>query len=278
MLRPIPMRLSLALCALGLVGCDRTPATQGPAPEPDALSALTATAHEAPDAARRDVPTVDVPRLGPLTIDGRLDEPAWASAGATGPFVAPGSGEFVADSPVRSAALLGYDDTHLYAAIYVADATPHGDNARDDLDPHVWATASGVELMLQPGDHGDNRAYFEVQVDTNEAVWDTRFDDYNRPITGDGDARQFGHQSWDAQLQRSVQRIDGGYLVELALPWAALHEPRAAVPPAAGDVWRANLYSFRDGQRHALAWSPILGEGNFHRASRFGRLRFAGAP
>jgi hypothetical protein len=48
--------------------------------------------------------------------------------------------------------------------------------------------------------------------------------------------------------------------------------------PSQGDVWRVNLYSFRDGQRQALAWSPILGEGNFHRASRFGRLRFAASP
>jgi hypothetical protein len=34
------------------------------------------------------------------------------------------------------------------------------------------------------------------------------------------------------------------------------------------------LYSFRDGQSQALAWSPLRREGNFHRAKRFGRLRF----
>jgi hypothetical protein len=35
-----------------------------------------------------------------------------------------------------------------------------------------------------------------------------------------------------------------------------------------------NLYSFRDGQADAMSWSPLLGQGNFHRSSRFGRLRF----
>jgi hypothetical protein len=46
------------------------------------------------------------------------------------------------------------------------------------------------------------------------------------------------------------------------------------VPPRPGDTWRINLYSFRDGQRAALAWSPTLRRGNFHKASRFGRVVF----
>jgi hypothetical protein len=35
-----------------------------------------------------------------------------------------------------------------------------------------------------------------------------------------------------------------------------------------------NVYSFRDGQRDSLAWSPTLGQGNFHFAPRFGRVIF----
>jgi hypothetical protein len=49
---------------------------------------------------------------------------------------------------------------------------------------------------------------------------------------------------------------------------------RAPIPPRPGDIWRLNLYSFRDGQRLALGWSPIRGQGNFHRSSRFGRIQF----
>ena len=64
------------------------------------------------------------------------------------------------------------------------------------------------------------------------------------------------------------------YTVELALPWSKITSNRTAVPPRPGDVWRLNLYSFRDGQRLALGWSPIRGQGNFHKSSRFGRVRF----
>jgi hypothetical protein len=60
----------------------------------------------------------------------------------------------------------------------------------------------------------------------------------------------------------------------MAIPWRSFTSARTAVPPHAGDTWRMNFYSFRDGQGDALAWSPLLGRGNFHRAQRFGRVRF----
>ena len=37
---------------------------------------------------------------------------------------------------------------------------------------------------------------------------------------------------------------------------------------------RLNLYSFKNGQSASLAWSPIRGQGNFHKSSRFGRIQF----
>jgi hypothetical protein len=131
--------------------------------------------------------------------------------------------------------------------------------------------------MLQPGDPKDNRGYFEIQIDTAGALWTTRFDDYNQPVQRDatGRAVRFGHQDWDPAIRHGQQVHRGWYAIELALPWSAVTPARVAVPPRPGDVWRANVYSFRDGQRDSLAWSPLLGRGNFHYAARFGRLVFA---
>lgn len=225
------------------------------------------------------LPELRVPQVkkGAITIDGKLDEAAWARAGQTSAFVAPGNGKPVSGSPVAATARLCWSQEALYLAVVVEDRAPSTPFKRDAVDPHIWARASGIELMLQPGDPGNNRHYYEVQVDIAGAVWDTRFDDYNRPITGRGQTRRYGHQSWSAKLQRVVHIERGArYTVELALPFATLQSPQAKSPPTIGDRWRANLYSFRDGQRHALAWSPILRKGNFHKASRFGRLIFAG--
>jgi hypothetical protein len=212
-------------------------------------------------------------------IDGKLDDAAWSAAAVLGPLVDPGAGGPArADHPVAASARIGWDDTHLYLGLVVRDGKASSTFARDAVDPHIWGSASGIELMLQPGDPGDNRDYYEVQVDVNGAIWDTRFDDYNAPTAGSGAERTFGHQEWQSKLERAVFQQPGGfYSVELALPWSSLRAGRSAIPPRAGDVWRLNLYTFRDGQRQALAWSPLLGKGNFHKAERFGRVRFESA-
>lgn len=220
---------------------------------------------------------LDVPRakLAPK-LDGLLDDPAWTTAARLGPFVdATNGGPAAQGYPVAALARMTWDDQKLYLGIVVQDHDPKSTFGRDDDDPHVWGSSSGVELMLQPGDPGDNRDYYELQVDVNGAVFDSHFDDYNTPITGEGAARRFGHMEWTSHVERAVHRAPGQfYAVELALPWASIVGARVSVPPKPGEIWRLNLYSFREGQRRALAWSPLRGRGNFHRAERFGRVRF----
>lgn len=249
------------LCWIALVACG---CREAPAPRP-----ATAT----------NTGAVRAKKLAPnaVTIDGRLDEPAWRAPG-TGPLVSPGDGSPVPNSRVQAEAWFAWDETHLYVAARVADRTPVAPFAPTETDPHLWERSSAVELMLQPGDRGDNRHYYEIQADTVCAKWTTRFDDYNRPQGADAQGRRtFGHQDWEPALRCAAQVTAEGYTIELALPWRDVDGAgRANVPPREGDVWRANVYSFRDGQRDALAWSPLRGEGNFHFAPRFGRITFAG--
>ena len=233
-----------------------------------------------PTADRSDgvIPSVHATHLdaNAIHVDGRLDEPAWQRAGQTGAFVSPGDGRPSSRSDVNATARIAWDDANLYLGIVVDERNPSSPFGRNDIDPHLWERASAVEVMLQPGDLGDNRNYYELQVDVNGAVWDTHFDDYNRPITMAPDGQRFGHQAWIADVQRavSIDRSAGHYTLEIAWPWASIVNARVAVPPHAGDTWRVNFYSFRDGQRDAMAWSPLLGQGNFHRSSRFGRVVF----
>ncbi len=218
-----------------------------------------------------------VPRFASRpVIDGKLDEPVWKTATLLGPFVDTGSGRSVSAShPVAATARIGWDADRLYLGFEVADAQPAAPFRREDVDPHLWGSASAVEIMLQPGDPGDNRDYYEIQVDTVGAVFDTHWDDYMTPLYGGPTDRVFGHQDWSCRAERAAT-VDSGrsYTLEIALPWSALVAARVPIPPRAGDVWRLNLYSFRDGQRLALGWSPIRGEGNFHKSARFGRIRF----
>jgi hypothetical protein len=193
-----------------------------------------------------------------------------------GPFVDTGNGRSVSAShPVAATARIGWDAERLYLGFVVADGHPAAPFRRGDVDPHLWGSASAVEVMLQPGDPGDNREYYEIQVDTVGAIFDTHWDDLMTPLAGTPAERVFGHQDWSCAAERAATVEPGhSYTIEMAVPWAALVKGRTPIPPRAGDVWRLNLYSFRDGQRLALGWSPIRGQGNFHKSSRFGRIRF----
>jgi hypothetical protein len=90
--------------------------------------------------------------------------------------------------------------------------------------------------MLQPGNPGDNRDYYELQIDVNGAIWDTHFDDYNAPIVQGPGGQRFGHQEWIARVQRAVvvHRAAGRYSVEIAWPWSSLVRARTPSPAAPG--------------------------------------------
>ncbi len=238
---------------------------------------------EPPPPPKTEVPKLTAPKYGANTIkvDGKLDEKAWETAGFSGPFVGPGDGKTPSDHPVNGAAKVLWDDANLYVGFVVEDKEPASPFKATDKDPRIWEKSSAVELMIQPGNPGDNKDYFELQVDVNGAIFDTRWDDLNVPMAGgpEEEKKIFGHMDWSSNLKQAVvvDKNKKNYTVEIAIPWASF-KARAgiAIPPKPGDVWRVNLYSFKDGQRAALAWSPLLGQGNFHKSSRFGEITFAG--
>ena len=141
---------------------------------------------------------LQVRRAQGIIVDGKLNEPAWKRARSTSSFVSPATGRSDPRSQVQARAKILWNDKGLFVAVDVADRNARSPFQREERDPHIWAKASGIELMLQPGDPGDNRDYYEVQVDVAGAVWDTRFDDYNHPVGGG----RFGHQVWDCHCQR----------------------------------------------------------------------------
>lgn len=214
----------------------------------------------------------------PPVIDGNLSDGAWATAASTGAFVDVGSGRERGDSWPKGTALLIWDDTFLYMGFTVQDKTIRGGFPKDAKDPHLWERDT-IEIMIDPDGDGDNKDYYEVQVSPQNLVFDTQYDGYNFP--NGGGRGPFGHEEWSAGLESAValdgtidddSDVDKGYTVELKIPWASLAKAKRS-PPAPGDVWRMNFYAMQN--NGGVAWSPILGQGNFHRASRFGRVKWA---
>jgi len=227
------------------------------------------------------VPELRADKLGAdvkITIDGKLDEPAWQTAAGTGPFVDVRTAEPNTSFPVNGSAKLLWNEQALYVAFEVSDPDLVGGFAKDKKDPSLW-TRDTVELMIDPDGDGDNADYYEIQINPQNLVFDSQFDRYNEPKQEPNGP--FGHQDWSAELTSAVVLHgtldkpgdeDKGYTVEAMIPWQSFGKARQ-VPPVFGDSWRMNFYAMQN--NGGVAWSAILGQGNFHKASRFGRVLFA---
>jgi hypothetical protein len=225
------------------------------------------------------LPSLWVPRRRPdlnIVLDGTLDDYAWSRAVTTPSFVNVATGEPTTADDVTGSVKLIYDDRALYLGFEVFDEDLRGGFDPSQPDPRLWLQ-DAVEIMIDPDGDGDNRDYYEIQVGPQNLIFDSQFDAYNLP-RGEPDG-PFGHQDWSANAASAVQlrgtlddaREDEGYTVELSIPWASFTKAKRT-PPSEQDVWRMNFYVVQNNA--GAAWSPILGQGNFHKASRFGRVHF----
>lgn len=230
------------------------------------------------------IPSLKVEKLDPkvtIKIDGKLDEAAWQDAPSTGPFLDVRSGEGNKAFPVNGAAKVLWNDTAMYVAFAVTQTDIVGGFKKGEKDPHLW-TKDTVEIMIDPDGNGDNKDYYEIQINPQNLVFDSLFDAYNEPKTEpDG---PFGHQEWSANLKSAVT-VDGtlddssdqdkGYTVEVMIHWKSFTKAET-LPPELGSSWRMNFYAMKN--NGGVSWSPILGQGNFHKASRFGRVTWGEKP
>ena len=174
-----------------------------------------------------------------LRIDGRLDEPSWASTAWTDQFVDI-EGDRQPAPRFRTRAKMLWDDDNFYVAAELEE-------------PDVWATLTerdsvifhdnDFEVFIDPD--GDTHAYYELEVNALGTVWDLLL---IKPYRDAGPAIH----GWDiAGLQAAVDvrgtpnragDRDEGWSVEIAMPWKILREAAAnRRPPQPGDRWRVNF-------------------------------------
>jgi hypothetical protein len=246
------------------------------------------TGANTPPSPADSVPTLTVNKLAKndaIKVDGKLDEPEWGAAASTGPFVDVGTGKPNPAFPVSASTKIAWDDHNLYVAFQVTEAdfyTGFTDAKSQPSDftaagqPKLW-TKDTVEMMLEPDANGTNTNYYELQINPQNKVFKSQFDTLQQPA-GDKDKGPFGHEDWDPKLKSAAAIQKGpdgkttGYIVEAAIPWAG-YSKAAHTPPNPGDVWRLNFYGMKNNS--GVAWSPILGQGNFHKASRFAKVTWA---
>jgi len=227
----------------------------------------------------------------PLGIDGRLDEAAWIAAPWSDAFVHI-EGDLKPKPPLLTRVKMLWDDQYFY---FGADLE----------EPNIWATYSerdsvifhenDFEIFIDPD--GDTHAYYELEINAINTVWDLML---VKPYRDGGPALD----AWDIRGLKTAVHLRGtpnrpgdkdqGWSVEIAMPWGVLEE---AAPgqrrPKAGEQWRVNCsrvewaLTVMDGKyvkrtdargkvlpENNWVWSP-QGAINMHMPERWGYVQFS---
>jgi hypothetical protein len=222
----------------------------------------------------QDRPRHRIPRAAsPITIDARLDEPAWRSAPSVGDFI---FNWYTSGEKEQTVAKLLWDDRNLYVGYYCHDkhisafvTERHGPVSRDDC----------VEIFLSPNpDRVKNYYTFEINA-IGTMLNRCRTDWWTGPPTWEPEGVRY-RTTFHGQSRKEESPDDKEWIVELAIPFANFARDAAHTPPRPGDQWRLNLMRL-GGQtnRQSSTWSPIPPPArSFHTPEAFGWVVFDGEP
>jgi hypothetical protein len=215
-----------------------------------------------------DVPHATIERAaGPITIDGRLDEPSWAATTHIDSFSFPWWTEGERE---RTEARMLWDDKALYVGFRAIDS--HVSATLTERDDPV-SRDDCVEVFIAP-DTSDVSIYYNFEFNA-------------LGTTLDRSPHQERSSKWNADSLRVAVTIDGTinkqddidslWTTEIAIPFDVFAGFAPHLPPMDGDVWRLNLY--RTGgaiNLQYITWSPTQAEKpSFHVPKRFGVVHFS---
>ncbi len=203
------------------------------------------------------------------TIDGRLDDDAWAHAPAV-VLVQTHDG-----APVDKLTLakMCWDSDNLYVSFRCSSKDIRASVTNHDGNIFL---EDAVEIFIDPD--GDLKTYIELDVSPINVTFDAKFD----PAAGASLGAQLAPQ-WTCQGFRTATTVDGTvnvrtdtdqcWTAEMAIPFKSI----SAGTPAVNDTWRANLYRavIRPRPTELQAWSPTYASSQaFHVTKRFGKIVF----
>jgi hypothetical protein len=219
-----------------------------------------------------DRPSYTIYRAGtPITVDGRLDEPAWFAAPSVGPFR---FAWWKSGKQEQTVAKILWDDENLYVGYICQDA--HISAVHRKHDSEVW-TDDCVEVFAAP-DPSRPETYFNIEMNVNGAVWDAF-----HPNGPDSEYKP----NWNADGLRIATHINGtlnndadrdeSWMLEVAIPLKVYARVARHTPPHRGDVWRLNLNRCGGKTNEQFSqWAPgTEKEPQFHTPRDFGYVTFS---
>ena len=195
---------------------------------------------------------------GKLTVDGKLDEPAWQKApvqtGFENPLGQAGRKPIPEDQQTFFRVL--YDDTTLYVGVRCNErkmGEVRADAARQH-DAAMWSD-DDVELFFDPV--GDRMEYYQLTVNTDGTQCDLYFIEGGN--TGKG--------GWSSDWQAAVHKDKDFWSAEIAIPFGVFHNRPSR-------MWAENwLFSISRTRTPAPGYFSQFSPGNrYHDIANFGTL------
>jgi Domain of unknown function (DUF5916)/Carbohydrate family 9 binding domain-like len=186
-------------------------------------------------------PPLAVPRAaGKITVDGKLDDPAWQQAAVIDTFyeIYPGDNT---EPKAKTIAYLTYDDHDFYIGIHAFDPEPEKIRAPFVERDNVIGTDDNVAVFLDT--RNDRRSAIELRVNPRgnqtDAVWNDN--------SGNEDL------SPDFFYDTAAQLTADGWTAEMRIPLSSLRYPKQAENRWGILVWR----NYPREQRYAFHSSPL---------------------
>jgi hypothetical protein len=215
------------------------------------LAALAAALPALGLAAAAGDPITAVKRDGPVVLDGRLEERAWAAAPAFDGFVQIFPDEGAKPTEATEVRVL-YDDHHLYVGVIARDREPHRIQrplGRRDSAPYSDAIAFAVDPMR------DGRLGYYFEINAAGVLTDALLFE-NDQASGD----------WDAVWEGVAASLPDGWSAEARIPLSAMRFTDAPVQTWGFAVKRVI------GRSHEESLTVLIPRGARGQVARFGPL------
>ena len=189
-----------------------------------------------------------------MTVDGRLDEPAWEQAAPATDFIQkfPRNG---APSTERTEVRFLYDDDNLYVGVVCFDSEPDKLVIKDLREDFELGATDAVQIVIDS--LHDKRSAFVFSTNAAGARRDSQVSNADR-INSD----------WDAVWDAKVSRTEEAWFIEYVIPFKTL---RFSNSPS--QEWGVNVSRRILHKNEETNWAPIPVRYTGTRSDQAGTLR-----
>ncbi len=174
-----------------------------------------------------------------ITIDGRLDEPAWAGASRAIEFTQREPDEGESASEKTEVAVL-YDSENLYFGVIAHDSEAGRVIISELKKDFTVETGDSFQIVLDT--FHDQRNAYQFITNPAGAKWDAQIANEGREV----------NQSWDGVWYVKTHIGDDGWTAEIAIPFKTLKFPRTP-----GQTWGINFQRTLRRRNEDSLWVPV---------------------